>query len=304
VDGEVVDALLGLLDQRVAEDLPGQVFGLAVDLLQRLVDRHGADRHRRVAHDPLAGFVDVLAGGQVHHRVAAPADRPHHLLDFLGDRRVTAELPMLALIFTRKLRPMIIGSSSGWLMLAGMMARPRATSSRTNSGVISAGMLAPKLLPGGACRCRLVASMQLGALVLADGDVLHLRRDDPLARVVHLRDVAPGLGAQRLAVQAEAQVRELVIGRRGRPKIEVGPFSSSVSPRSSIHGARSGASPGADRCTSIGSRPGRCTGPRCRSTAQRRVLLANGPLRRSASALVCADLAHRHAQVTGATPAT
>ncbi len=45
----------------------------------------------------------------------------------------TAELPMLALIFTRKLRPMIIGSSSGWLMLAGMIARPRATSSRTNS---------------------------------------------------------------------------------------------------------------------------------------------------------------------------
>ena len=51
----------------------------------------------------------------------------------------TALLPMLALILTRKLRPMIIGSSSGWLMLAGMMARPRATSERTNSGVISAG---------------------------------------------------------------------------------------------------------------------------------------------------------------------
>ena len=45
----------------------------------------------------------------------------------------TAELPMLALIFTRKLRPMIIGSSSRWLMLDGMMARPRATSDRTNS---------------------------------------------------------------------------------------------------------------------------------------------------------------------------
>ena len=42
---------------------------------------------------------------------------------------------MLALIFTRKLRPMIIGSDSGWLMFAGMIARPRATSSRTNSGV-------------------------------------------------------------------------------------------------------------------------------------------------------------------------
>src|ERR687885_1078234 len=47
----------------------------------------------------------------------------------------TAELPMLALIFTRKLRPMIIGSLSGWLMFAGMMARPRATSWRTNFGV-------------------------------------------------------------------------------------------------------------------------------------------------------------------------
>ena len=46
---------------------------------------------------------------------------------------------MLALIFTRKLRPMIIGSSSGWLMLPGMIARPRATSSRTNSGVIDGG---------------------------------------------------------------------------------------------------------------------------------------------------------------------
>src|SRR4051812_15277398 len=48
----------------------------------------------------------------------------------------TALLPMLALIFTRKLRPMIIGSDSGWLMLAGMMARPRATSARTNSAVM------------------------------------------------------------------------------------------------------------------------------------------------------------------------
>src|SRR5882762_8337761 len=56
----------------------------------------------------------------------------------------TAELPMLALIFTRKLRPMIIGSVSGWLMLFGMIARPRATSERTNSGVMNGGIAAPK----------------------------------------------------------------------------------------------------------------------------------------------------------------
>src|SRR2546422_56079 len=58
----------------------------------------------------------------------------------------TAELPMLALIFTRKLRPIIIGSVFGWVMFDGMIARPRAISSRTNSGVASAGVLAP---PGG-----------------------------------------------------------------------------------------------------------------------------------------------------------
>jgi hypothetical protein len=87
VDGEVVDALLGLLDQRVAEQLPGQVFGDAVDLLQRLVDRHGTDRHRRVADDPLAGFVDVLAGGQVHHRVRTPADAPGQFRHFFFDGR-------------------------------------------------------------------------------------------------------------------------------------------------------------------------------------------------------------------------
>ena len=60
---------------------------------------------------------------------------------------VTAELPMLALILTSEFRPIIIGSSSGWLMLAGMIARPRATSPMTNSGVITRGMAAPKAWP-------------------------------------------------------------------------------------------------------------------------------------------------------------
>ena len=46
---------------------------------------------------------------------------------------VTAELPMFALTFTANARPMIIGSDSGWFTLAGMMARPAATSLRTSS---------------------------------------------------------------------------------------------------------------------------------------------------------------------------
>ena len=46
---------------------------------------------------------------------------------------LTAELPMLALTFTKNRVPMIMGSDSGWLMLAGRMARPAAISSRTSS---------------------------------------------------------------------------------------------------------------------------------------------------------------------------
>src|SRR5258707_6486215 len=49
----------------------------------------------------------------------------------------------------------------------------------------------------------------LHALVLALGDVLHLRRDDALASVTHLTD---GLAASRLAMQVETQLRELRVG--------------------------------------------------------------------------------------------
>ena len=49
---------------------------------------------------------------------------------------VTAELPILALILTRKFVPIIIGSASEWFMFAGIIALPDAISSLTNSGVI------------------------------------------------------------------------------------------------------------------------------------------------------------------------
>src|SRR3974390_2290736 len=86
MDGEIVDALLALLDQRVLVALPIELDGISAHLLQRLVDRHGPDRHRRVADDPLARVVDVTPRGEVHHGVGAPADRPYHLFDFFLDR--------------------------------------------------------------------------------------------------------------------------------------------------------------------------------------------------------------------------
>ena len=54
MDGEIVHALFGLLDQRVAENFPGQIFRAAIHLFQRLINRNGSNRYRRVADDPFA----------------------------------------------------------------------------------------------------------------------------------------------------------------------------------------------------------------------------------------------------------
>ena len=85
VDGEIIHPLLGLLDQRVAEDFPGQLLGNAFHLFQRLIDRHGADGHGAVAQNPFAGVVNIAAGRQVHDGVGAMADGPHHLVNLVGD---------------------------------------------------------------------------------------------------------------------------------------------------------------------------------------------------------------------------
>ena len=113
VDREIIDALLGLFDQRVAENFPRQIFGFAIDFFERLINRHGADRHGRIANNPFARFVNIFAGRQIHHRVGAPADAPRIFSTSSSIEEPSAELPILALIFTRKLRPIIIGSNSG-----------------------------------------------------------------------------------------------------------------------------------------------------------------------------------------------
>src|SRR3954451_7247747 len=120
--------------------------------------------------------------------VSAPQRIAHTILstsDATSD--ATALLPMLALILTRKLRPIAIGSDSGWLMLLGMIARPRAISSRTNSGVTWSGIDAPKDCPSpGRIQCRFAAQ------VLADRDIFHLGRDDAAPGIGQLGDSGTG----------------------------------------------------------------------------------------------------------------
>ena len=58
--------------------------------------------------------------------VSAPQRVAHTILSTSSSiDEDTAELPMLALIFTRNFLPMIIGSDSGWLRLTGITARPQ-----------------------------------------------------------------------------------------------------------------------------------------------------------------------------------
>ena len=66
--------------------------------------------------------------------VSAPQRVAHTIFSTSSSiEEVTAELPMFALTFTRNDLPMTIGSDSGWHLLAGITARPRATSARTSS---------------------------------------------------------------------------------------------------------------------------------------------------------------------------
>src|SRR5258708_21367689 len=74
--------------------------------------------------------------------VSAPQRIAHTILSTSSSTDdVTAELPIFALILVRKLRPMIIGSSSPWLLFQGMMGRPPAISARKNSGVVHARLV-------------------------------------------------------------------------------------------------------------------------------------------------------------------
>ena len=101
---------------------------------------------------------------------------------------------------------MAMGSSSPWLMLAGSTARPRAISSRMNSGVTCSGSSAPKAL----AVLDQVAD-RLAAQVLADGDELHLGRDHAATGVGHLGDRLAGFGAHHRRLVGELR-HQIVCG--------------------------------------------------------------------------------------------
>ena len=201
VDREVVDPLLGLLDQRVAEEFPGQFLGLAADFFERLVDRHGADRHRRIADDPFADRVDVAAGRQVHDRVGAPARRPYHLLDLLGDRGGDDRVADIGVDLDDEIAADdhrlgfrvvdVIGDDRAAARdLVAHEFRRHIFRDRRTERLAVQGPLPPQFF---------------AAEVLADRDILHLFGDDPAPRIGQLGNRGASFGAQYLAAAAVEQ---------------------------------------------------------------------------------------------------
>ncbi len=182
VHGEVVHALLRLLDERVAVDFPGELLRLARDLLERLVDRNRPDRHGRIADDPLPRLVDVLSGRQVHHGVGAPADRPRHFFDFLFDRGGYGRVADVRVDLHEESPPQDHRFELRMVDVRGN-DRPAARDLRAN---------------------------ELGRALLADRDVLHLRSDGALPGEMHLRRVSPA--SEHFAPRRKRKVRVAVAG--------------------------------------------------------------------------------------------
>ncbi len=182
---------------------------------------------------------------------------------------VTAELPMLALILTLKLRPDGHGLDLGVVDVGGDDGAAAATSSRTNSGVMILGNARAQRVA--ARRCSRAGSAGTApstrGAVLAHGDDSISGVTMPLSGVVHLRDLAPGLARRGLRCSAAASARKRPGGRRPRScwpssrATGLRPSSLPVSPRSAIQAPRTLARP---FFTSMHSRRiGR--GPRCPS---------------------------------------
>ena len=301
VDGEIVDTLLGLFDQRVAVDFPGQVLGLAVHLFQCLINWHRTDRHRRIADDPFARFVDVLAGRQVHHVVAAPANGPGHLLDFLADRAghrrvadVGVDLDQEVAADDHRLDFRVIDVSGNDRTAArDFLAHEFRRDCVRNAGAerlarVLAAHQVGQLVAHRAAGLELFQIL-LAPQVFADRDEFHFRCDDALARIVHLRNVLAGQRAARLAMQVKAQFSQCrvvqpfdaVCGRWA------GQFFSIVAlgDPGAAHRCQAGAD--VDVCIRVGIRA-------------RRVIHINRWIffcAKGSGRVRLADLAHRHADV-------
>ncbi|MNI42526.1 hypothetical protein D3C85_1365760 [compost metagenome] len=105
MDGKIIYALLCLLNKRIAEDFPGKVFCFSVYFFQRLVNRNRTNRHRRIADNPFAGFVDIFSGRQIHNRVSAPSTGPNGFFYLFFNGRSNCRVANISIDFHQEIPP-------------------------------------------------------------------------------------------------------------------------------------------------------------------------------------------------------
>ncbi|GAR74000.1 hypothetical protein NGUA18_01882 [Salmonella enterica] len=183
MNSEIVDALFGLLQQRVAEGFPGKILGDPVDLFQRLVDRHRADWYWAITQDPLTGFVNIAPGGKVHYRIRPPARRPHqffHLFFDRGGHRRVADIgvdlhqEVAANNHRLRFRVVDVGGDDGASGGDFITHEFRGDVFRQACAKAHPRMLVAQYFTANA----------LAAHIFTDGDELHFGSDDPVAGVV------------------------------------------------------------------------------------------------------------------------
>ncbi|MNQ73981.1 hypothetical protein D3C85_887290 [compost metagenome] len=169
--------------------------------------------------------MDVLAGRQIHHRVAAPADRPGHLFHFLANARTDRGIADVGVDLNQEIAAdghrlhfgvVDVGRNDGAAARDLVSHELGGDGGRNGRAERLARVLAQQALDhllavGTAVAQRL--QIVLAAQALADRHVLHFRRDDAPARVMHLRDIGAGRGAARRPLQVKAHRRQLGIGQ-------------------------------------------------------------------------------------------
>ena len=87
MDREIIDTLLGLFDERIAEKSPCEILNLSTRFFKGLIHRNGTHGHRTVARNPFTRLRDIIARRKIHQCVAAPFAAPYSFLHLLFNTR-------------------------------------------------------------------------------------------------------------------------------------------------------------------------------------------------------------------------
>jgi hypothetical protein len=146
--------------------------------------------------------VDVAAGGEVHHRVGAPADGPDQFLDFFLDRGGDGGVADIGVDLHQEVAADDHGLEFGVVDVGRDDGAAAGDLAADEFGGDEGGDVCAEVFAIGAAFFR-SSEHGFAADVLAVGDVGHLGGDDAGAGVLELGEGAAGFGAQRVAAVGE-----------------------------------------------------------------------------------------------------